>query len=81
MLHVSRLHVEAIPAIAWFPDVMALSIINTRKINRKGATTNRIMVELLFRNATLAAKHNSLSACGVCMCVTFRPWRLCLPCL
>lgn len=49
---------------------MALSIINTSKINRKGATTNRIMVELLFRNATLAAKHKPVSLRGVC--VAFR---------
>ena len=62
-----RLHVEVIPAIAWFPEVMALSIMNTRKINRNGATTNRIIVELLFRNATLATEHKSLSG-SVCMC-------------
>lgn len=42
------------------PDVIALSMTNTKRMNIKGATTNRIMVELLFRNATLAAQQEAV---------------------
>lgn len=50
----------------WLPDVIALSITKTSKMNRKGATANRMMVELLFRNATLAAQQNNMSRVAVC---------------
>ena len=46
---------RAEPAIDWFPADMALSMTKTSKMNKKGATTKRISVELLFRKATLAA--------------------------
>lgn len=49
----------------WFPDVIALSMTKTSRMNKKGATTNRIMVELLFRTATLAAQQR-----GACQTVT-----------
>ena len=43
------------PAIDWLPEDMALSITYTKRMNKKGATTSRIKVEVLFRKATLAA--------------------------
>ena len=48
---------SAAPAIDWLPDDMALSMMKTKSMNKKGATTRRIKVELLFRKATLAARH------------------------
>lgn len=42
-----------------FPDVIALSMTKTSRMNKKGATTNRIMVEPLFRKATLAAQQRA----------------------